>query len=289
MADIVSDKRPKITLKTAGLSVAKPTAQFTVEREFTIEELRRESIALIYGESGMGKTTLARSWTPNPLFLLFRGGNEHMPSPLLNRKIAWIDILYKAQLDAAVMEMQKDLIESKTVPKEFRGIPVESIIFDQLSSWHNLQSTDLLVNTARERENSETMAQNDWGQARKRMHITVSDVNRIPVHKLYLAIARTITDAKQNPLRIEPYVPGQLVEDFMQFSDFVFFLTTKRISTGPGQMKTIRVIHTQPGEHVIEGKAIPYLAKDSTGKLPQFIDVPDPEFPLFEAIMSYLK
>src|SRR3990167_1489035 len=70
--------------------------------------LLSESSTLIYGESGIGKTTITRN-LPDPFYLILRGGGEHRPSPLVNTGIPFVEIYQKSQLDKFMLDIREGL------------------------------------------------------------------------------------------------------------------------------------------------------------------------------------
>src|SRR3990167_2942032 len=89
-----------------------PTDQFILD----------ESSMIIYGDSGIGKTTIAKTM-PNPLFLFMRGGGEHRPMPLVGSNIPYIEFFTKMQLDQFVLSVCRDGLPKLTFVKQAATLP----------------------------------------------------------------------------------------------------------------------------------------------------------------------
>jgi AAA domain len=232
--------------------------------------------ALLMGDSGIGKTTIARSAT-SPYFVMFRGGGEHKPMPLYDTDIEWSEIYTKDEWDMLLTNL------------EIYGLPAgrKTLVLDQLPSLYNLHSEDILVNTSRKRDNAETFAQSDFGQARNRFLRMMMQLSRVkcadktPINLLLLSIGEPDVDQQTQDRTYLPMLPGKLAREMPGQVSFVFHMENERRVLPSKQSINVRVIHTQsrPG----------YFAKDSTGLLPPKIDIPSPDFPFWDEVVAYLK
>lgn len=286
--------------------------QYTIEQSDNIDEMMTNASIILYGDSGIGKTTLSRSM-PNPLFLMMTGGGEHEPMPLVGRGIPFIRIGDKAMLDAVMLDLKAktftlpaqgltpqaeglfkklrldgkrddEILSALTamgldaakikLPKPYK---VETLVFDQLTTMYNLFMKDVLDNVKRNRENPETPNQQDYGQIRNRMHKIFFEVNGVEGYKkVYLCLPERDTDPETKiPGKGLPMLAGKLANEILQFVDFVFYFHQHREQNPrTKQVREYRRIATQP--HGI------WQAKDSSGKLPPFFEVTSPDFPLWD-------
>lgn len=224
-----------------------------------------DSASVIYGDSGIGKTTICRQM-PKPLFLIMRGGGEHRPMPLLETTIPFIEVDNQQQL----YEILFDLRDNK-IPD------IETVVFDQLTSMYDIFMLHILRNVSRKRDNPETPTQQDYGQARRSFANLIVNCNQIPnLHKVYLALAEIDEDETTREKYGAPMIPGKLAREVLRYMDFVFRMAIRR-EVVANKLVERRVFSTQP-----EGI---WLAKDSSGKLPTHIPLEGPNYPFWTKII----
>lgn len=278
--------------------------RYVIEQSDNIDELLRNASMIIYGDSGIGKSTIARGM-PNPLFLMMTGGGEHEPMPLVGSGIPYVRIDSKETFDAVMLDLKartfelpaigldpnqealfkKLRAEGKTdaeilsalvsmgmdvsrvkIPKPYK---VETLVFDQLTTMYNIFMKDILAKVARNRENKETPNQQDYGQIRRRMQDVFFDVNATEGYKkVYLCLAERDKDSETGMLtKGLPMLAGKLASEVVQFVDFLFYLHLHREQDAKTKVvREFRRIATQPFGV--------WQAKDSSGKLPPFFETP---------------
>ena len=262
--------------------------------------LLEESSLIIYGDSGIGKTTISRHM-PNPLFLLMRGGGEHRAAPLHGSGLSIITINTKNQLDEVLMDLKKNeppmtpysIIDTKKdlteAAKELLhgtmslgGARVKTVIIDQLTTMYNIFMGNVMTSVSRKRENLETPAQADYGQIRRSFTNFLIELNNIPnLHKVYLALSEIDEDPDTKERYGAPMIPGKLAKEVLAFTDFVFRMHNRREVVN-NKFVEYRAFQTQS-----EGI---WLAKDSTGRLPKVIRIPSPDYNFWqEEIVKVLK
>ena len=250
-----------------------------------------ESATIIYGDSGIGKTTISRTM-PKPLFLIMRGGGEHRPMPLVGSGIPFIEIQTKPQLDEILLDLRHGLTVkiqktakdiSSAVAKMADGNLLEeyrpqTIIFDQLTSMYDVYMANILKMVSRKRDTPETPNMQDYGQARRQFTNYLIEANQIPnIHKVYLSLAEMDEDEATKERYGAPMIPGKLAREVLRLMDFVFRMHTRREVRG-GKLTEFRCFQTAH-----EGI---WLAKDSSGKLPKpFIEIPDSNFDFWNEVM----
>ena len=254
---------------------------------------------IIYGESGIGKTTIAKNM-PNPLFLIFRGGGEHRPMPLTGTNIPFIEVATKAQLDEIVVQFKGDGIPNITrMPKQPASLEaalkspgvelpenyvVKTLVFDQMTSMYAMILMDAVATVARKRFLPEIPDKPDYGTAHTRFLNAIFDINKIPkIHKVYIALAEMDEDELTKERTGLPMVPGKMAREVLKFTDFVFRMHTRR-AVENGKLREFRAFQTQP-----EGS---WIAKDSSGKLPKpYFELPSPDYDFFSEVIlkSLLK
>ena len=272
----------------------------TYEIQIASSEIVLDEISLIiYGDSGIGKTTIAKNM-PNPLFLIFRGGGEHRPMPLTGTNIPFIEISTKDQLDEIVLAFVRTGIPNITLPAQQnisleealknpgvelpRNYVVKTLVLDQLTSMYAMILGDAVRTVARRRFLPEIPDKPDYGTAHTRFVNAIFDINKIPkIHKVYIALAEMDEDELTKERTGLPMVPGKMAREVLKFVDFVFRMHTRRAMEG-NKLREFRAFQTQP-----EGS---WIAKDSSGKLPKpYFELPSPDYDFFNEtiIKSLLK
>ena len=255
-----------------------------------------EVMAILYGESGIGKTTAACHF-PDPLFLVFRGGGEHRPLPLIRHKHPFVEIHTKDQLDRFVLDSQAGTVrlsrmaEAASLPEAidkvargdaYASYAPKAYVFDQLTTLYNVLMNHVMQNVTRNRENADTPSQQDYQQARRLMMNFFFEISKVPnVHKVFLALEEIDRDQDTKEQRGVPSVPGKLAYEVSQYVDFVFHMHATRVMDQ--QTKRVREFRAfATAKHGL------WLAKDSSGRLPALIESTGPDFSLWDFIHSRL-
>ena len=248
--------------------------------------LLEESSLILYGDSGIGKTTITRGM-PNPLYLFMRGGGEHRAAPLHGTGISVIEIQTRRQMEEVLLDLKKDVpivphsvIDLKKdfteVASELQnsslglgGGKIKTIVIDQLTTMYNIFMGNIMENVSRKRENPETPAQADYGQVRRSFTNFLIELNNIPnLHKVYLSLAEIDEDKQTGERYGAPMIPGKLAREVLAFTDFVFRMHNRREVIN-NKFIEYRVFQTPPDRI--------WLAKVSTGRLPKLIKIPSPD------------
>jgi len=256
------------------------------------EELLGEAVLCIYGDSGIGKTTIANNME-RPLFLIMRGGGEHRPMPLAGSGTPFIEIFTKAELDKFVLEARRTGLPKLTLqakPKSMvdalkvleadelvRTYEPKTLVIDQMTSLYDLILRDVLRNVVRNRPQPDLPGQPDYGQGHRRFLDFIFEINQIPnVHKVYLALAELDEDENTKERYGAPALPGKMAREVLRFFDFVFRMHIKR-EMRDGKLYEYHSFQTQP-----DGT---WLAKDSSGKLPRYIEIPRPNYDFWNEVI----
>lgn len=250
-----------------------------------------DSSGIIYGDSGIGKTTIACTM-PNPLFVFMRGGGEHRPLPLIGKKIPYIEIFTKAQLDEFMLEASKnglprlDYIKKALTMEEAIAVSEngvmekyepKTLVTDQMTSMYSLLLDNVVKTVARKRFLADHPEMADYGTAHKQFLNYMYTINQIPgVHKIYLALSELDEDELTKERYGGPMVPGKMAREVLKFTDFVFRMHVRR-EMRDNKLYEYRAFLTQP-----EGT---WLAKDSSGKLPKVIELPSPDYDFWNNVI----
>ena len=268
---------------------------------------------IIYGQSGIGKSTIAANM-PDPFFVVMKGGGEHRPLHLVSRKIPWVSISTKSELDqllldlkakgmpslekhegdpTAIAQLQAWKQQGKSdaeISNAFAAMGIQrpttalfhpkTLVIDQLTTLYNIYMSDVIRTVSRKRENMETPNLQDFGQARRRMLDFFQELNNLPgVHKVYLCLAEIDTDPQTQEQRGLPLLAGKLAQECMAFCDFIFYMFSDIVQNP----QTKAISNVRRFATSVHGK---WQARDSTGKLSKFIDLPDPRFDFWSHIVK---
>jgi len=254
--------------------------------------IREECSIIIYGDSGIGKTTICKNM-PSPFFALIRGGGEHRPLPLVKTGIPFAEINTMQEWNELILDLKGT--QSTKIPKEviemakildgkdhsegivIGGYKVKTLVIDQFPTLYNLYMNDIIHRVSRKRDTPETPNMQDYGHARRVFTNFLMEVNNIPhLHKVYLALSEIDEDENTKDRYGAPMVPGKLALEVMLFVDFVFRMHNRREMQG-GKMVEYRAFQTQP-----EGI---WRCKDSSGKLPKYIALPNSDYNFWEEVI----
>lgn len=229
-----------------------------------------ESATILYGDSGIGKTTICRN-LPNPLYLIMRGGGEHRPLALVGTKIPFIEILTKQHLDEVLLDLRRE-------QKLRNGYKPEFLVVDQLPSMYTIYLRNIMQTVSRKRDTPDTPSPGDYGQGHRQFGNWLIEINQIPnIHKVYLALAEIDEDEATKERYGAPQVPGKLSKDILKYMDFVFRMYNKRTVVN-NKLVEGRVFQTNT-----EGI---WIAKDSTGRLPKpSFEIPDADFDFWNKVV----
>lgn len=268
-------KAPKLTMQRLVEPDTRPF-KIIIDNTAPVDE---ETVTVIHGSTGVGKTTIGMQWYDHnkpglPLLVSFRGGGEHRAFRWFAAGMPVIEIFSIEQWNQVTLKYTK---EGLPVVK---GHKIQTIVVDQLPSAYRMFTEDVLVNVSRARDNAETMAVQDIGQNRHRMHQMFINLSHLPCHKLYLSLSMESGKGKGKVNLI-----GQLADEVPGFATFVFHMDVRKqnvkLPGGGNTIKRTRILQTQADQD--------YVAKDATGLLPDTIDVPDENFPAFNEILAYLR
>lgn len=274
------------------MSTVPPKPAYDIQIADSIN-IMEECICLIYGQSGIGKTTIARMF-PDPLFLMMRGGGEHRPLPLIGSSIPYVEFSDKPQLDSFILDITRSGMPKLKRPKSAASLPdaidkmaqsgnyeewtPKTLVIDQLTTMYNIMMNHCMTNVARKRDNVDTPAMQDYQQARRIAMRFFFDLAKVKCHKVFLCLEEIDTDETGNKRGL-PSVPGKLAGEVMQYTDFVFHMVNTREAVGqPPKLQEFRALHTQP--HGL------WQAKDSSGKLDPMIRSTGTDFNLWEYMLK---
>lgn len=195
---------------------------------------------LVYGDSGVGKTTLM-STAPGPILLLDMEGGV---LPLRGREI-----------DIVKVETPKDLKEAFKVLKE--DGKYKSVVLDSITEMHKIVLEHVIkTNPTVSRAYGDQPSLSDYGRVAELMRRNLRAFRDLPIHTLFTALAQDVKDETDGTITRLPNLPGKLAYEIAGYMDIVGLMIVQEDKEN-GEIK--RGVLTQPRGRMI--------AKDRSGKL----------------------
>lgn len=217
---------------------------------------------LIYGDSGIGKTTLAGSADAVPsmrpvLFVDIEGGTESLrhtyPEVEVVRATNWKEIqdLYH-ELDSGKYDYRTVVIDSLTEAQKFNMYDI------------------MVLQGARKAERGEEMdpdipSMREWGKNTEQIRRFVRQFRDLPMNTLFTALVKTDKNARTGKITAKPSLSGKLADEVAAFLDVVLYYYVKQMGDDENS-EQVRFLLTQKTEENI--------AKDRSGRLPLVVEQP---------------
>lgn len=218
---------------------------------------------LLYGDSGVGKTTLAGSASEVPamhpvLFIDIEGGTESLrnsyPDVDTVRVTTWPEMqkVYNA-LHRGDSGYQTVVLDSLTEIQKFN---MYQIMADLLAKKGEDSNVDPDVPSMRE-----------WGKNLEQIRRFVRGFRDLPMHTIFTALAKTEKDARTGNTTIKPSLSGKMADEVAAFLDIVSYYYVKDIVVeGESEPVAKRLLLTR--------KTSQHVAKDRSGRLPMVVESP---------------
>lgn len=223
-----------------------------------VQETERFWNLLVYGESGIGKTTLA-------------GSADAVPSM---RKVLFIDI--EGGTNSLVHSYPQVETVRVTSWKEMQDVynalfngegDYRTVVLDSLTEIQKFNMYHVMAKAAQERNNvdPDVPSQRDWGVSGEQIRRMVRGFRDLPMNTIFTALAKEDRDQKTGLTTIKPSLPGKLASEIAAFLDVVVYYYMRQVEVD-GEAETKRLLLTQ--------KTPTTVAKDRSGRLPQVIEAP---------------
>jgi len=218
---------------------------------------------LVYGESGVGKTTFAGSAAKKfkTVILSAEGGllslKKNMPEGV----------------DYIVIKSFDDFIEAHNWLSMHKDAnKYDTIVIDSLTEIQQACMDYLLKERAKDSGMGDYVQPQikDWGALNSVMTKAIKYFRDIPKNLIITALSERSTNEETLETKIQPMLQGKLKENVAAYFDEVFYLHTRERKTKEGSKETVHVISTENC-----GK---WLAKDRSGNLkplvkPDFLEI----------------
>ena len=246
---------PKMGTSPLNAKRDKVTQVVDPKRVYTLntQGRTRGSKILIYGASGMGKTTLACT-APDPVFVAADDGIDVVTHPVTNAVVP----NYKAPT-------YQDVRNILGQPKLFEGF--KTIVLDTMTEVENLAVPYILENITRDGKQVKNLEGYGWGSGygylAEHDGYIKSDLQRLCDLGFNVIVICQMAPRKETSAAVEEYLKdgpklvwrpsskAYAVTDFVEWSDYCFKIgygdltVVKKHATSSGK----RVIYTQPETH----------------------------------------
>ena len=212
---------------------------------------------LIYGDSGVGKTTLAGSADAVPemrpvLFVDVEGGTESLrhvyPDVDTVRVTKWNEI---ADLYSELQRGQHGY---------------STIVLDSLTEIQKFNMYEIMraLMAAFPDRDPDVPSMREWGKNLEQIRRFVRRFRDLPMHTVFTALSKEDKDEKTGKITTRPSLSGKLAGEVSAFLDIVGYYYVKTVKEE--KEDHVRLLLTQRTEK--------FIAKDRSGKLPTVIESP---------------
>lgn len=213
---------------------------------------------LIYGDSGVGKTTLAGSADAVPsmrpvLLIDIEGGTES-----LRDNYSDVDTVRVKTWDE--MQALYNLLYSGK--HEYKTIILDSLTEIQKFNMDNIMAALI---RAKPEMDPDVPGMREWGKNLEQLRRMVRGFRDLEMHTIITALEKDDKDDSTGARKVYPMLSGQLAKQVAAFMDVVGYYYIKQIGTGE-KATYKRLLLTQATNK--------HTAKDRTGKLPSVIESP---------------
>lgn len=215
---------------------------------------------LIYGESGVGKTTLAGSADGCPqlrpaVVIDFEGGTES-----LVRSYPDVD-----QVRVTNWEEMQAIYDELRLGKH----GYSTVILDSLTEIQKFNMYSIMKELIERRPDldPDVPSMREWGKNLEQMRKFVRAFRDLPMNSIFTALVKQDKNDKTGMVTTMPSLSGKLAGEVAAFLDIVGYYYVKPIDNGEGGVRDARLLLTAKTETII--------AKDRTQSLPMVLEEPD--------------
>lgn len=234
---------------------ARSLAGLTISK---VEERSSYYNMLFYGDSGVGKTTIAGSADAVPsmrpvLFVDIEGGTESLKHSY--PEVDTVRVLNWAQMQ----DLYNELYEGNH--------PYKTIVLDSLTEIQKFNMYSIMGKVIQKRPDldEDVPSMREWGINLEQMRKFVRGFRDLEMHTIFTALAKSDKDQKSGVTTVKPSLSGKLADEVAAFLDVVCYYYVKQIGDGE-DAEFRRLLLTQ--------KTDQHIAKDRTGKLPMILEYP---------------
>lgn len=218
---------------------------------------------LVYGDSGIGKTTFAGSADALPemrsvLVVDIEGGTES-----LRRSYPDVDVVRVTTWK----EMQTVYSELHRGSHEYRTVILDSLTEIQKFNMYQIMADLLAKKGDSNNVDPDVPSMREWGKNLEQIRRYVRNFRDLQMHTIFTALAKEDKDQRSGVRTIKPSLSGKMADEVAAFLDLVMYYYMKEVPSEEGEgVVQKRLLLTQ--------KTSMHVAKDRSGMLPMVIEDP---------------
>lgn len=215
---------------------------------------------LIYGDSGVGKTTLAGSADAVPemrpvLVIDIEGGTESLRRPYPD-----VDVV-RVKNWTEMNELYSVLYDGKS---GYQTIILDSLTEIQKFSMYKIMEGVVALESSRD---PDIPSMREWGKNLEQTRKFVRGFRDLPMNVIFTALAKGDKNPRTGITTLKPSLNGKAADEVAAFLDVVAYYYVKEIPSEDGEgTEQARLLLTQKTEEQV--------AKDRSGRLPMVIQNP---------------
>ena len=215
---------------------------------------------LIYGESGVGKTTFAGSADAVPdlrpiLFVDIEGGTFSLQNLGYDVDVVRVSSWNEMQ------ELYNALHEGN---HKYQTVVLDSLTEIQKFNMYQVMA-DLVAN--KPEADPDIPGMREWGKNIEQIRRFVRAFRDLPMHTIFTALQKEEKDDRTGVRWTKPSLSGKLASEVAAFLDIVVYYYQKEVHDDEGNLVNKRFLLTQ--------KTAQQVAKDRSGRLPIVIEDPN--------------
>jgi KaiC/GvpD/RAD55 family RecA-like ATPase len=217
-----------------------------------VRDIKPHFNMLVYGKSGVGKTTLAGSAQAVPemqrvLIVDIEGGVLS-----LRREFPDVDVV-RVQSWREMQQVYDHLYAG--------GHGYRTVVLDSLTEIQKFNMDDIMRKLVEQKDarDEDVPSLREWGKNLEQIRRFVRAFRDLPLNVIFTALVREDKDSMLRPINV-PSLSGKMAGEVAAFLDIVLFYSVKEVTDADNNKKQVRVLQSQATETT--------TAKDRSGLLP---------------------
>jgi hypothetical protein len=220
---------------------------------------------LVYGDSGVGKTTFAGSADAVPdlrpvLFIDIEGGTFSLQNAGHNVDVVRV---------TTWKEMQ-ELYNTLYAQVAAGTCPYQTIVLDSLTEIQKFNMYNVMEDLIKKKpdQDPDIPGMREWGKNIEQLRRFVRAFRDLELHTIFTALARVDKDDRTGVRWTKPSLSGKLADEVAAFLDIVVYYYVKQVQDPNNSGGTIN------NRYLLTQKTESQIAKDRSGRLPIVVEEP---------------